>query len=339
MAFVKGTQVLSNKGWKNIEDVGGTDRLLVRNFIGDAQFEKPFAIKKRKYEGEIIHGQSKTCEFKVTPEHHIVYTDRWDNIYNSTAEELPTRRGIYLLHRSRYSPDRYLLPQKIRLGDFTYEIDRLDWYKLCGFVLRKGKISKYNTRLKLMLDKQNPKKDMDLICPVLDRLRLEWNFTEPNIIVVSQKSNIAGKLARALGSRFRKQMYIPDKMIYNASIEDGSALIDMFIRASRRDGEGVDTTVQFSTTNKKLIETMEILGLLCGYTISHILARPAGAKVPAGVTKNDSYAVYVRESVNKVSITKKDTFDYSGKVYELDIFNDQLLFRTDECSPIWMKPK
>lgn len=339
MAFIEGTQVLSETGWKNIQDVGGTDRLLVRNFIGDAQFEKPFAVKKRHYSGEIISGGSKTCKFKVTPEHQIVYTDRKGRVHKTTAGEVVGKRGTYLKHRSKYSPDRYIPPQKIKKGNYTYEIDKLDWYKLCGFVLRKGQISKYHTRLILALDKQNPKKDMDLICDVLDRLKLDWNFTEPNLIVVSQKSNIASKLSRVLGSRFRKQMYIPDKMIYNASIEDGRALIDTFIRASRRDGQGVENTVQFSTTNKKLIESLEILGLLCGYTISYILAKPAGSKVPAGVTKNDSYAVYVRNSVNEVSITNKKEVDYSGKVYEIDMFNDQLLIKEEECSPIWMKPK
>lgn len=339
MAFVEGTKVLSEKGWKNIEDVGGTDRLLVRNFLGDAQFEKPFAVKKKTYSGEIISGGSKTCKFRITPEHEIVYTDRKGRIHKTTADKVVGKRGTYLKHRSRYSPDRYILPQKIKNGNYTYEIDKLDWYKLCGFVLRKGQISKYGTRLILPLDKQNPQKDMDLICEVLDRLNLEWNFTEPNLIVISQKSNIALKLARVLGSRFRKQMYIPDKMLYNASIEDGQALIDMFIRASRRDGEGVENTVQFSTTNMKLIESLEILGLLCGYTISYILAKPAGTKVPAGVTKNDSYAVYVRKSVNEVSMTNKKEVAYTGKVYEIDMFNDQLLMKEHGCSPIWMKPK
>lgn len=339
MAFVKGTRVLSENGWKNIEDVGGNDRLLIRNFIGDAQFEKPFAIKKRQHEGAIIVGNSKACEFKVTPDHEIVYTtDRGDSI-KTTAKDVPAERGIFLKHRSRYSPDRYILSQKVKNGNYTYEVDKLDWYKLCGYVLRRGQISKYNTRLTLMLDKSDPKKDMDLICPILDNMNLEWSFTEPNLVVLSQKSNIAGKLARVLGSRFRKKMYIPDKMIYNTSIEHGSALIEMFVQASRQDGNGVDSTVQVSTTNKELIDSMEILGLLCGYTISNIVAKPAGAKLPAGVTKNDSYAVYIRKSLREVSLTDKTQRGYSGKVYEIDMFNDQLLVKEEGSSPVWMKPK
>ena len=54
MAFPADTKVLTNRGWKKIEDVGGHDRVLTRNFLGDAQFTKPFAIKKKSYSGEII---------------------------------------------------------------------------------------------------------------------------------------------------------------------------------------------------------------------------------------------------------------------------------------------
>jgi len=337
--FVAGTKVLSTDGWKKIEDVGGKDRLLIRNFLGDAQFSKPFAVKKKQYSGKIVVGGQKNYQFKVTPEHEIVYTDKNDKILKTTAENVPAKIENRLKHRSRYSPDRYLPVQKIKNGDYEYDVDTLDWYMFVGFVLRKGLIEKDKERLILMLDKKNPKKDMDLICPILDRMRLEWGFVEPGLVVVSRKSNVAYKLSLMLGSRTRKQMCVPDKMIYNSSIEHGSALIEMFIRASRQDGQGVDNTTQFSTTNVKLTDSLEILGLLCGYTISKILSKPAGTKVPAGETKRDSYTVYVRSSVNEISIARKEEQDYDGKVYEIDMFEDQLLIREDGYLPIWMKPK
>ena len=339
MAFPAETNVLTNKGWKKIEDIGGHDRVLTRNFLGDAQFTKPFAIKKRDYSGEIISGGSYKYEFKVTPEHQVVYTNKNGNVIATTAGKVPPKKENKLKHRSRYSPDSYLVNQKVKYKDRAYSIDTLDWYKLVGFVLRRGGIDKNRDRLTLALDKSNVKKDMDLICPVLDRMNLKWSFTEPNLIVISQKYNIAYKLSLILGSKTRKQMYIPDKMIYNGTIEESRALIEMFIRTSRQDGEGVGKTTQFSTSNTKLIDSLEILGLLCGYTISKILAKPAGTKLRAGVTKRDSYAVYVRESVYEVSILRKDKSDYSGKVYEIDMFEDQLLIKEDNSLPIWMKPK
>lgn len=339
MAFLTGTKVLTTSGWKNIEDIGGRDRVLVRNFIGDAQFSQPFAIRKRAYSGKIVSGGSKNYQFRVTPDHEVVYTNKKGDIVKTTAAKVPAKRENRLKHRSRYSTDTYLTSQKIKYGDSERTIDTLDWYKLVGYVLRKGLIEKNRARVILTLDKKNPKKDMDLICPVLDNMGLVWNFTEPNLIVISRKCNLAEKLARMLGSRIRKKMYIPDKMIYNSSIEEGRALIDTFIRASRRDGEGVEDTVQFSTTNTKLIDSLEILGLLCGYTISSILARPAGTKVQAGQTKRDTYVVYVRNSVNEVSIVREKKLDYDGKAYELDMFEDQLLIKEDDSLPLWMKPK
>lgn len=339
MAFIAGTKVLTNSGWKNIEDVGGRDRVLVRNFLGDAQFTQPFAVKKSDYSGKLISGGSTNYQFKVTPEHTIVYTDKNGKIRKTTAEKVPTRRENSLKHRSRYSTDTYLRPQKIKVGDFEYTVDTLDWYRLVGFVLRRGRVDKNRTRLFLALDKKNVKKDIDLICPVLDRMGLEWTFTKPNLVVVSQKSNIANKLAVMLGTKTRKDMYVPDKMIYNSTLEQARALIETFVLTSRKDGTWNGENVQFSTSNTKLIDSLEILGLLSGYTISRLLHRPAGAKVPRGVTKRDTYVVYIRKSVNEISIIRKKEHDYNGKVFEIDMFEDQLLIREDQCLPVWMKPK
>lgn len=339
MAFPAETKVLTNKGWKPIGDIAGHDRVLVRNFLGDAQFTQPFAVRRREYDGKMISGGSSSYQFRVTPEHSVVYTDKGDNIIQTTAEEVPAKRENRLKHRSRYSTDNYLPSQKIKIQNYEYTVDTLDWYKLCGFVLRRGGMDKGRNGLVLSLDRGNPQKDFDLITPILNNLQLKWTFVAPNIITISQKYNIASKIALMLGSKRRKEMFLPDRMIYSASIEQGRELIEMFIRASRRDGQGVNNTVQFSTTNLKLIESLEILGLLCGYTISSIVARKAGTKVPAGETKRDSYAVYVRKSVNEVSIVRKTESDYSGKVYEIDMFEDQLLIKEGDSLPLWMKPK
>lgn len=339
MAFIEGTQVLSDKGWKNIEDIGGRDRVLVRNFIGDAQFTQPFAIRKRDYSGVIISAGSEKYQFTVTPEHEVVYTDKSRNLVKTTAEKVPVKRDNKLKHRSRYSTDGYLPGQKLKNNGFEYTIDTLDWYTFCGFVLRRGGMDGGRNRLTFTLSMDDPKKDMGLICPVLDRMGLEWTFVEPNIIVLSRKSNIAMKTAICLGSKSRKDMYVPDKMVYSATLEQARALIETFIKASRQDGEWNGENVQFSSSNTKFIDSLEILGLLCGYTVSKILARPAGYKVPKGVTKRDSYVVYIRKSVKEIAINRKKKREYTGKVYEIDMFDDQLLIKDDKCLPIWMKPR
>ena len=40
MAFIEGTPIFTDSGFKNIEDIGGRDKVLVRNFLGDAEFMK-----------------------------------------------------------------------------------------------------------------------------------------------------------------------------------------------------------------------------------------------------------------------------------------------------------
>lgn len=108
MGFIEGTKVFTNSGFKNIEDISGRDKVLVRNFIGDAEFIQPFALKKKSYSGEIIKIGGSNWSFSVTPNHIIQLSD--DNYDPPRNELIPAKQVEVNKHHRIHRKFRYLLP-------------------------------------------------------------------------------------------------------------------------------------------------------------------------------------------------------------------------------------
>lgn len=90
-----GSKVLTNKGFKNIEDLDENTDLLVSYARRDAQCynRNSFRIKKQRYKGPLYHIQTPVGSFKVTSEHiHLV---KWNN------KDL-TKNVVYLMQKGEY---------------------------------------------------------------------------------------------------------------------------------------------------------------------------------------------------------------------------------------------
>lgn len=338
MAFIEGTQLLTTKGWKDIDEVCGSEKVLIRNFLGDAKFETPFAIRKSHYNGNVIRSGSGKCCIAVTEDHKVFYTNKYGTGKKDTASEAFGKNGVFIQHKSRYSPDEYLPRRVIRFDERQVTVDTLSWYTFIGFVLRRSQITKDGMRLILTLDKNALEKDLSLICPILKKMRLKWNLVKPNRIVISQRHNIGRVLARLLGSRKRRDMSIPYKLMVDASIADARALIETFAQASKRSSRERMEGFQFVCSNKSLIDSLEVLGILCGYTTVSRMLKPAGTKIPAGETKRDSYTVSISPSTPNIPVTEREDYKYNGNVYDVDIFQTQLMVKEPGMLPVWMSP-
>lgn len=345
MSFIAGTKILTDTGWKNIETIAGRDKVLVRNFAGDAEFIQPFALRKRDYNGEVVKLSGRWWSFSVTPDHDVVYLKKGTEKVEP-AEEYKIDQHKYLWRKFRYNtPQNYL--QEYFISDrgmgTSNSINDNDWYTLVGYVVRRGEISKRGKQWALFIH-PNPNRlgeEMEEIGRLLDRIGVEWSVVKNGkrtSVFVSTKNNLATKLKYHLGTRKRADMFLPDKMVFNSSKDNARTLIETIIRSSSTSIND-KSVYQWSSSNKKLIDTLEIMGAFAGYTISHRLARPKGYKLPKGVTKRASYNVYIRDSMNKTSPTSKNVVKYSGSVYQVDIFSGQVFIKYDNGLPIWMNPE
>lgn len=348
MAFVADTQVFTDGGWKKVSDISGHDRVLVRNFIGDAEFIQPFALKKKKYDGEILKIGAKDWSFSVTPDHSVVYDkDKYAKGINFTlcrADELEINQENRIYRKFNYifsNRDTREIIQHWEDGVRKHTtVDSEDWYRLMGYVLCRGFIRKKPGRpmLYIFIDEDKIDQEKEIIGGILNRIGLDWHFqhsekTSPKI-VVSSKNTLAARLMTRLGSDKRKEMYLTDTILYNSTKELSKTLIETIKEASASNRE----RFQLVTTNKALIDSLTILGTLSGYSLRYSVLKKAGTHTSHGISKKDSYIVNIDSPTDTYAPRFIKRKKYSGFVYKIDLFDGQV-YTKERSMPVWVNPQ
>lgn len=354
MAFVEGTKIFTNSGWKNIEDISGQDKVLVRNFIGDAEFIQPFALKKSHYNGEIIKIGAKNWSFSVTPEHTVVY-DRDDvpvgnNFVYVPAKDVEINPDNRVYRKFRYvSSDDYKQETITIQDDFGKRwvgIPNQDWFVLSAYVLCRGYLEKTSKRkyaLNIFLNKDKREEEIAQLQDILDRLNITWSlipsYTDDRwFIRVSPHNTLASRLITRLGSRKRKEMFLTNKMIYNTTRDLATLLIDTIIKLSKKPETERSEVYQFTTNNEKLVESLSLLGTLWGYSMNSSILAKKGESRLGGTLSKDVYNLRINNISQTYSPTLIENNKYDGDVYEIDLFDGQVYVR-EESTPVWVEPK
>lgn len=346
MGFIEGTKVFTNSGFKNIEDISGRDKVLVRNFIGDAEFIQPFALKKKAYSGEIVKIGGSNWSFSVTPDHIVQLSD--DN-YDPPRNELVTAREVEVnKHHRIHRKFRYLLPDeppkeiiKIRdeFGTRHTTIDHEDWYRLMAYTLTRGFIRQDKTLFIYTRDGRMDE-DIKIIGGILDKYGIPWSlsFSAQPMIVVSTRNTLSARLLTRLGSRKRREMYLSDKIVYRSSRELIRVLIETMIDNTIKPDTKRGASYQLSTSNLKLIDSLTVLGTVGGYSMTKTLKEKAGTKSKFGVSKKDSYILKISFGHETYSPKFVKKSHFSGNVYEVDLFDGQVYVK-EGTMPVWVNPK
>ena len=97
LCFDDATEVLTRSGWKPFADLGERDEVLTKNpRSGRAEYQRPIAIFRYAYQGELYSAEGRDISFAVTPEHR-----QWGRFM------LPSRRlGEYQFVRTDEIGDR-----------------------------------------------------------------------------------------------------------------------------------------------------------------------------------------------------------------------------------------
>lgn len=328
MAFVSETKILTSKGWKQICDLSGHDKVLVRNFLGDAEFIQPFALKKREYEGEIVSFGNKDWGVAVTPDHKVVYNqpNKIGMCPPVLASEIVPNDGKILFRRFRYNkePKSY---EKILLDGRTVYISLEDWYTIVAYTVLFAFIEKRkNGYLYYICDLYNLMK----LTNIFDQIGIKWKVGVKQkgnpTIFIKNESNLTSKLMRYLGARARRDMKLREKSIYDANPALLRHFIDEIIRLSGSPIKERPGQFMLTLTNKKLIANLEMMCLLGGYGFSSMDYGIRGTKIRIIIKPNSSW---------NIRDVKKEL--YKGPVYEIDLF-DGLVYVTEKSFPVWMNP-
>lgn len=339
--LVHDTQVFTDSGWKPIQDIVGRTRVLVKNFAGDADFVQPFALKKRQFSGDVYSLGAKDWFFTATGDHKIVYDlDGKNKLRERTLEQFSVTHHNKLHRKFRYmyheEPKKEMIKIRDEFGTRTVTISPQDWYKLVAWVLMRGfiKMGRGKPMLQFYLSKEFFSEEEAILADILERIGVQYHVQYPldhsPMLVVSSKNTLARRVITRLGSSTRKQMFLPDKMIYNSSRQLTKVLIDTIIEIAGSN--------KISTTNTKLIDSLTLLGTLGGYSVGKNLSVKAGTVTNRGKFKNSSYVLRISNPIALYSPTFKEKSTYSGYIYGIDIFDGQIYVKNG-VSPVWISPK
>lgn len=351
MAFKAGTQIFTNTGFKKVEDLSGNDQVLVRNFLGDAQFTQPFALKKKQYNGEIIQIGGKNWSFSVTPEHIVVYEKKnTRKFYYEPAKNIIVSQEIGIHRQFKYlQPEDYkkeAIKAKDEFGTRFITISPYDWYTLCAYVLVRGYLEPTTPRkysLNIRIDKDKEAEELILLTDILDRIAIKYSVL-PNrslgtyFIRCNPKNGLAVRLANRLSSDKRKEMFLCDQMIYHANKELATKLIETIITATKRADTPRGDSYQFSSNNEELIDSLVTLGTLFGYGMYKQVMHRKGTDTGKGELRKDVFHLVINNLTKKYSPQFVKSEQYLGAVYEIDLFEGQVYVREGK-NPVWVNPK
>ncbi len=330
--FVADTQIFTDSGWKLIKDLAGKDRVLVRNFLGDAEFILPFAVKKKKYDGEVLQIGAKNWSFTVTPNHEVVYEiDDSGKFRKVPAKDLTLTNHNRIHRKFKYFFSEEPTKENVKIhdefGTRNLRIDDRDWYVLVGYMLSCGFINTKAGRpmLHFLLDEDKLEEQLRLLEDILGRIGLPYHvqYTEktPPRLVVSSKNTLASRLITRLGSSKRKEMHLPDKIIYQSTKELAKLLVETIVSGS-----------QLVTTNKRLLDDLMLLGTLNG------LGMTISEKQPEQWTDKESYILQIYGISDTYQPKFKEKSLYSGYIYEIMLFEGQIYVK-EGGMPVWINPK
>lgn len=324
MGFTADTKIFTSRGWKYIRDISGRDRILVRNFLGDAEFIQPFALRKKHYDGEVVKFGGKYWATTVTPDHNVIFDNE-----TVKASDIKVDKNKRLHRRFRYlREDRGVEKLHIKNGDSTRQVTLSDetWYTLVAYTITKGYISKdRNPRLKFMLNVDN----FAQIVVILDNLGITYSAGDVKgslVITVNRDNNLARKLKVFLSARARRDMVLPDKMVYGSSQALIKHFLDTVTYLIAKPSVTRPNQLTFTFQNPKLLETIKMMCMFCGYGF---------AMTPV----NGTYSCYIIKSgISSWSVRFIEKYTYTGYTYEIDLF-DGLVYVTERSLPVWMSPK
>lgn len=333
MAFVADTKILTSKGWKYIKDISGRDRVLVRNFIGDAEFIQPFALKRSQYEGDVYNIGAKDWSVTLTPDHKIVYNANPKKLGQKpaqiTAKDVVPNDNQLLFRRFRYLQENRSteLIKLTRSTQRTVTISMEEWFTILAFTVLFSYIDKRkHPRIVYIAEAEK----LRMLTDILDRIGVEWAWntkTKGNPqISLRNDSNIVLKLVRQLGSRERRDMRLMDKTVYGASRALLRHFVDKVIELDTTLIKDRSGQFLFSTVNRKFMNNIEMMCLLGGYGFS-LSENSRGLR--CRIIPRPSSSWHVRK-------VEKET--YRGYIYEIDLF-DGLVYVTEGSMPVWMAPK
>lgn len=343
MAFLEGTPIFTDSGWKPVEKISGRDKVLVRNFLGFAEFTQPLAIKKKNHKGPVYTVGGKNWSVSATQGHKMFI--REDNFGEETYKTTPIEgakpeKNNRIIRKFKYTPVDYskeILYTFIDGKKKSFTVSHEDWAVILAYTLTRGAFIPVSKKraLRISLREHAKAHDISILSEIFDKYGIKWYLYE-DYIRLSTRTNLSARLMTRLGGYLRKDLSLPSNFVYGASSSVVELFIDTYIKCTFTSNR--KRTDQFMKTSPDvgIMNSIITLATLNGYGASKTPRKETHMNgVPL---KRLSYTFLITTGHETYSITQTDESQYSGSTYEIDLLDGQVYTKEGKM-PIWMNPR
>ena len=339
MAFHEDTLIMTNSGWKKISDIGGFDKVLVRNFLGYSSLTQPLAIEKTKYDGTLCCIGNRHWNMRLTPEHKI-YNNKNQTMAYREVGTIPASplKPIVLDRTAKYLPEERYLDGKLYIYKGRTAVRRSfcakDIYVFLAFVIqratfytnsRKRTNNPYRKTIRIAIDKETETEAFDILVELLDRLGVKYNYTASlRRLEISARNTLCGVIGARLGEAKKKEMSIPMDMIFKGVDRFMSPFMKLLLLLNRNYYDGLPAILG----TEKMISSLEVLYSVHGIAtrITNVPREKRKRLIIGGVGQEASITFHKKEPNNH------------RYVYAIDLLEGQVLAK-GEGHGVWMSPR
>lgn len=344
MAFHKDTQIMTDTGWKRVKDIKGFDKVLVRNFLGEAHLMQPFAIELIKFRGRIHCLGNPYWNIKLSPRQEVFGFINGEEHYKQVRKVPIAKTGkTFVFNRTA----TYIPEEEYKADMFTVfgkgfkktkKMPPEDWYVLAAFILQRAMIyktamSKFGRGdIQISLNRKKEPEAFLILQGILNRAEIQFKENGDRTIVISKRNTLFSLIKRRLGSWKREEMSIPLDMTYKGSKKLVQSFIDTLRLLSKRDTKRFNNNI--IAGYDKMISSLEIMCYVHG--IEAIRGSTIKSTSLDGESK-ETLRFSQRGRLASVTFHTDDKND-SHNVYAIDILEGQVLAR-NEGYGVWVTPR
>jgi ribonucleotide reductase beta subunit family protein with ferritin-like domain len=312
--FKLGTQILTPKGWKNVEDFNIGDSVYQYNSDGTISATQVLHTVCNDFNGEMIEFTRSGNKCVVTPNHDMIYYNKNKELVRRKAKDMKIHKQIHIPLggiSSNVGIDELSFEDRLRIaiqadGSNSY------WTNTSGEKLLRGKDGGYTHTISLKKERKKNRLDW-----ILSNLDIEHSVTHADdgysVYRIRYNHNANYK-------NLFEWVNLEDK-----SSEWCSEFVDEVLKW---DGYTESNHSGYCSTNKQNIDIVQTVAILAGYSTNIYKANESSRKS----TYNDCYKLSLKKSnlIPKSHGISKDYIPYVGNVYCITVPSGNIITRIDD---------
>jgi anaerobic ribonucleoside-triphosphate reductase/glutaredoxin len=346
------TYVFTNHGWKLFKDVDDNDEVCTLSPANEIEFHKPDKKFVYDYDGEMVKISGEKIDLLVTPNHRMLYCDRYTDEHKFVRADSITRENYKIPasgHWTGKDSEFFVLPgidTEFRTGEYDnlhkiewepVKIKMTSWLKFLGMFISEGSFDNdecaatHGYRVFISQVKEETKAIFD---EALKELPFNYSYDGRAFVICNKQ---LWSYVRQFGLCYDK--FIPDdikelpseklKVLYDFLMY-GDGSIRRKIESKRPNA--IHQKVYYTVSEKLANDVREILIKIgCMSSVNVRQGRISEIKGRVITSASKQYEVCAYQGKNRY-LTKRNIGKekYTGKVYCCEVQNNTLLVKRNE---------